>query len=50
LQAARLAEAEAWLRRYERFWNEKLDTLESLLLAEAEAKTKKPKKPKKVRE
>ena len=31
LQAARLAEADAWLRRYERFWNEKLDALESLL-------------------
>jgi DNA-binding transcriptional ArsR family regulator len=34
LQAARLAEADAWLRRYERFWNEKLDRLESLLRAE----------------
>jgi DNA-binding transcriptional ArsR family regulator len=37
LQAARLAEANEWLRRYERFWNEKLDTLESLLRAEDEA-------------
>lgn len=37
LQAARLAEANAWLRRYERFWNEKLDTLEALLRAEDEA-------------
>jgi DNA-binding transcriptional ArsR family regulator len=41
LQAARLAEAEAWLRRYARFWNEKLDALESLLRAEGEAKAKK---------
>lgn len=41
LQAARLAEADAWLRRYERFWNEKLDTLESLLRAEDEAKASK---------
>jgi DNA-binding transcriptional ArsR family regulator len=40
LQAARLAEADAWLRRYERFWNEKLDRLESLLRAEDEAKAK----------
>src|SRR6267142_5529565 len=37
LEAARLAEADAWLRRYERFWSEKLDTLESLLRAEDEA-------------
>jgi DNA-binding transcriptional ArsR family regulator len=41
LQAARLAEADAWLRRYERFWNQKLDRLESLLRAEDEAKAKK---------
>jgi DNA-binding transcriptional ArsR family regulator len=41
LQAARLAEADAWLRRYERFWNEKLDRLESLLRAEDEAKAEK---------
>jgi DNA-binding transcriptional ArsR family regulator len=40
LQAARLAEADAWLRRYQRFWNEKLDRLESLLRAEDEAKAK----------
>src|SRR3954464_7178811 len=38
LQAARLAEADAWLKRYERFWSEKLDALESLLLAEDAAK------------
>ena len=37
LEAARLAEANAWLRRYQRFWNEKLDTLEALLRAEDEA-------------
>src|SRR5713226_3335998 len=43
LQAARLAEADAWLKRYERFWNEKLDALESLLRAEDEAKAKKSK-------
>jgi hypothetical protein len=36
LQAARLAEADAWLRRYQHFWNEKLDRLESLLRAEDE--------------
>ena len=41
LQAARLAEADAWLRRYERFWSEKLDALESLLLAEDAAKANK---------
>jgi DNA-binding transcriptional ArsR family regulator len=40
LQAARLAEADAWLRRYQRFWNEKLDRLESLLRADDEAKVK----------
>ena len=50
LQASRLAEADAWLRRYERFWNEKLDALESLLRAEDEAKAQKAKKAKKVME
>jgi hypothetical protein len=40
LAGARLAEADAWLRRYERFWSEKLDKLESLLRAEDEAKAK----------
>jgi DNA-binding transcriptional ArsR family regulator len=34
LDAAQLAEAEAWLRYYERFWTRKLDTLEALLKAE----------------
>lgn len=43
LEAARLAEAEAWLRRYERFWSTKLDMLESLLRAEDEAKARKKK-------
>jgi DNA-binding transcriptional ArsR family regulator len=36
LEAARLAEAEAWLRHYERFWTRSLDTLEALLRAEDE--------------
>lgn len=36
LDAARLAEAEAWLRYYERFWSRQLDALESLLRAEDE--------------
>ena len=40
LEAAQLAEADAWLRRYERFWSEKLDKLEALLRAEDEAKAK----------
>jgi hypothetical protein len=43
LQAARLAEANEWLRRYERFWNDRLDTLESLLRAEDEATARKNK-------
>jgi DNA-binding transcriptional ArsR family regulator len=41
LQATRLAEADAWLRRYEHFWNEKLDTLEALLRADDKANAKK---------
>jgi DNA-binding transcriptional ArsR family regulator len=40
LRAAQLAEAHAWLRRYERFWSERLDTLEALLREEDEAKAK----------
>ena len=44
LRADRLAEAESWMRRYERFWNERLDTLESLLRAEDEANAGKSKK------
>lgn len=31
LQAARLAEAEAWLRHYERFWTDRLDILDAIL-------------------
>lgn len=31
LRADRLAEADAWLRRYERFWNARLDALEFIL-------------------
>lgn len=34
LDAARLAEAEAWLRYYERFWTGRLDVLEALLRAD----------------
>lgn len=41
LEAARLAEADAWLRRYERFWSDNLDRLEALLRAEDEAKARK---------
>lgn len=41
LDAARLAEAEAWLRYYERFWTRRLDTLEALLKAEDERKREK---------
>ncbi len=43
LEAVRLAEADAWLRRYERFWSAKLDQLEALLRAEDEAKARKAK-------
>ncbi|HMM90053.1 ArsR/SmtB family transcription factor [Bradyrhizobium sp.] len=43
LDAARLADADAWLRRYERFWNARLDQLEALLRAEDEAKARKAK-------
>jgi DNA-binding transcriptional ArsR family regulator len=44
LEAARLAEADAWLRRYQRFWGAKLDTLEALLRAEDEATARNSKK------
>src|SRR5262245_18491330 len=40
LKAARLAEANAWLRRYESYWTEKLDTLESLLREENNSTSK----------
>jgi DNA-binding transcriptional ArsR family regulator len=35
LEAVRLAEADAWLRRYERFWTRRLDLLEHALAADA---------------
>jgi DNA-binding transcriptional ArsR family regulator len=37
LEARRLAEADAWLRRYERFWTGRLDALASLLEADSDA-------------
>ena len=43
LRADRLAEAEFWMRRYERFWTEKLDALEALLREEDKSKAKKAK-------
>ena len=50
LEAARLAEADAWLRRYQRFWNAGLDRLEALLLEDDKAKAKsKPKLKSKAR-
>ena len=43
LEAAKLGEADAWLRLYERFWSNRLDGLESLLRAEDKASATKPK-------
>jgi DNA-binding transcriptional ArsR family regulator len=43
LQAERLAEAQEWMKRYERFWNDRLDMLESLLREEDKSKAKKAK-------
>ena len=43
LEAARLAEADAWLRHYERFWSAKLYSLEALLRAEDQAEAGKVK-------
>jgi DNA-binding transcriptional ArsR family regulator len=40
LEAARLAEADAWLKRYERFWSDRLDALEALLQEEDRAMAK----------
>ena len=40
LRAARLAQADAWLKHYERFWTNNLDTLEALLRAEDQANIK----------
>ena len=36
LNAEPLSEAERWLRKYERFWSERMDALEALLREEAE--------------
>jgi DNA-binding transcriptional ArsR family regulator len=43
LQAERLAEAQEWMKRYERFWNVNLDALEFLLREEDKLKEKKAK-------
>lgn len=37
IEAAPLAQADAWLRRYEGFWAGRLDALQALLQAEAQA-------------
>lgn len=37
LEAARLAQAEAWLKHYQRFWAGRLDALDAILRAEDEA-------------
>lgn len=42
LDATRLAEAQAWIRHYERFWTQRLDTLEAILRAEDKQKGDKP--------
>ena len=36
LDARRLAEADAWLRHYRQFWNDRLDALDALLGSEDE--------------
>lgn len=36
LDAAQLAEAQAWINHYEQFWTHRLDTLEHLLRSEGE--------------
>ncbi|HEV7416266.1 ArsR/SmtB family transcription factor [Tianweitania sediminis] len=36
LEAERLKQADNWLKHYERFWNERLDALETLLREEDE--------------
>ncbi|MGH6761828.1 MAG: ArsR/SmtB family transcription factor [Phyllobacterium sp.] len=41
LDASRLAEAQSWLRYYERFWTCRLDDLDALLKAEDAAAAKK---------
>ncbi|QND54085.1 winged helix-turn-helix transcriptional regulator [Phyllobacterium sp. 628] len=44
LQAARMAEAQEWLRYYEQFWEERLDDLEDMLRAEDRAQAAKAKR------
>jgi DNA-binding transcriptional ArsR family regulator len=44
LDAGPLHAGAEWMRHYERFWNRKLDALESLLRADAAAAAKKPPK------
>ena len=39
IDAARLAEAQAWISHYERFWTHRLDALEAILRAEETDKT-----------
>lgn len=39
IQAARLAEADAWLKHYERFWSDRLDTLDAILREEDRKQT-----------
>lgn len=34
LDARRLADADAWLRHYERYWNDRLDALEALITSD----------------
>jgi DNA-binding transcriptional ArsR family regulator len=51
LEAARLAEAQEWLRTYERFWTSRLDDLETILRDEdrvAAQATETPPKPEKT--
>ena len=43
LHAARLAEADAWLNHYERFWSNRLDTLDAILREEDRKETTKKK-------
>ena len=40
LEPAALASADAWLRFYERHWNERLDALETLYQTKPESETK----------
>jgi DNA-binding transcriptional ArsR family regulator len=44
LEAARLAEAHRWLAHYERYWNARLDALETLLDAEGARARPSPKR------